>query len=260
MLLFRLQFAAALPRADSENGSGEDRFAVSEPEANGVLRAAVSDGASDSFLSEMWAELLVETYCRASETPGDVLPSLDAARKAWQQAAHRDPLPWYAEAKRLRGSAATLFGITLYPGGKWEAVAAGDSCLFVVRANRKIVAFPYERAEDMDSMPLLLRTHGSTSTNATLPTCHGNAEEGDDIFLMTDALAAWFLHEEAQGREPWRWLTDIAGTEQPLTSFKERISELRKARRLRDDDVTLLHFRAVDFAETPNAEPLAHAN
>jgi hypothetical protein len=75
---------------------------------------------------------------------------------------------------------------------------------------------------------------------------------------MTDALAAWFLHEVENGRAPWNWLTGfgILGTMGAERAFANRIAELRGAGRLRDDDVTLLHFHA-ENTETHNADPVA---
>ena len=213
---------------------------------NGGVRAAVSDGAGDAYLSGPWARLLCEAYCQMT-SPGNVLPSLNEARSAWEtlanQAAAHSILPWFAlEEQRARGAYAAFIGITLYSKGEdskeWEAVGVGDCCLFQVREETLVTAFPLSRAGDFNSVPALL----STKINRTVPvqTTQGEWQDGDNFFLMSDALAAWFLAETEQSRAPWRWLSGTGTVEE----FRSRITKLRESGRLRNDDVALVHLRA----------------
>jgi hypothetical protein len=255
--MLTLRFAATLPKSDTPEGeTGDDRFHVVGDPISG-WRAAVSDGASDCFLPGVWASELTTAYIEGEDSA--VLPSLERPVAAWRQAAYADPLPWYAEAKRQQGAAATLLGVAFRPTGTWAARAVGDSCLFQVRANSLLAAFPLESAGDFHSLPALIRT-----PPVPLPpfrVANGEWRPGDDFFLMTDALAAWFLQEVETGREPWKWLTGfgILGTTGAAQAFGSRIAELRRAGRLRDDDVTLLHFHAVE-AGTEHADLVADAD
>ena len=59
--------ASWVPRAGSDVAQYEDAF---YPKVNGTrharrLRFAVADGASESMLSGLWADLLVRTWCKA---------------------------------------------------------------------------------------------------------------------------------------------------------------------------------------------------
>src|SRR6266513_307758 len=73
-------------------------------------------------------------------------------RRAFDQEVAAKPLPWYAEEKMRSGAFSSLAGLTLHgpaaeetgdgAGGAWESFAVGDSCLFQVRADELIVAFP----------------------------------------------------------------------------------------------------------------------
>jgi hypothetical protein len=221
----------------------EDHFAV-RLDAAGRSRAAVADGASESLFAGLWAELLADAYCDATGT-GVALPPLEPLRRQWQAHTAATNLPWHAEEKRARGAAAALVGVALSPpdedGCRWDAVAVGDSCLFIVRGGaRLLVSFPVKRSDDFSGLPRLLHTIPGAA-GAADPDPHraqGRVQEGDDLYLMSDALGAWFLGESERGREPWRWFVGLQDRE----TFAERIRQLRTDGRLRDDDVTLVHL------------------
>jgi hypothetical protein len=65
----------------------------------------------------------------------------------------------------------------------------------------------------------------------------GSVAEGDDFFVCTDALAAWFLSRAEEGGRPWETLRDLADI-----GFAQWASEARRTSGLRNDDVTLVHL------------------
>ena len=69
-------------------------------------------------------------------------------------------------------------------------------------------------------------------------TASGTWQDGDNIYLMSDALACWFLMRCESGSIPWQLLNDItlAGT----PSFPAWITQLRERRELKNDDCTLV--------------------
>lgn len=258
-------FSADCPKAGSAPEESEDRFCVIGAEefsrGAGPCRAAVSDGAGDSLFSGQWAELLAQGYCREEPPRSDDDARLNQwlapLQAAWREEANAEPLPWYAEAKRAQGAWATLLGITLHPAvpdtepgvGVWEAFALGDSCLFQVREDTLACAFPLARSGDFTSRPVLLPTRPLPPSESLAPYLrHGRGDgtwrAGDEFYLMTDALAAWFLSERKAGREPWQWLRNLGKKHEPMP-FPALVEELRGTGRLRDDDTTLLRLRIV---------------
>ena len=65
-----------------------------------------------------------------------------------------------------------------------------------------------------------------------------NSLAGDALYLMTDALAEWFLRQFAAGGRPWK---DIDGLSE--ASFADWVQAQRKNRRLKNDDVTLVKIQ-----------------
>ena len=127
-----------------------------------------------------------------------------------------------------------------------QGQAVGDSCLFQVRRGEMIRAFPIMRAADFSNAPWLV---GSRTSPIEVPNKNGLQQwgdclSGDRFWLMTDALAQWFLLEAESGGKPWQALEQLAYAAadgfSAQQAFAAWIEGLRTARQLRNDDVTLL--------------------
>jgi hypothetical protein len=82
---------------------------------------------------------------------------------------------------------------------------------------------------------------GSEDLGEHLRIAEGICEPSDALYLMTDALACWFMAEDEAGRAPWRVLRDL-NTEDQAESFDEMISRLRSEGTLKNDDSTLMRI------------------
>jgi len=214
----------------------EDAFACL-PEQG---RFAVADGASESSYAGNWARLLVRGAVRQPGPWGRWLPR---ARLLWQQSFQPAELPWYAEAKAEQGAHATLLTLAFQldadaVSGRWRAQAVGDTCLFVVRANRLLKPFPLTASDQFGTTPSLLCSRRSAVRSKRL-TLQGTWNEGDRFFLMTDALAQWFLKGWENREKPWRQLNAFKDKDE----FSSWLEQARESRAIRNDDVTLIMIR-----------------
>lgn len=242
-----------LPRHGSAVEEYEDAFC---PRRTGVrrgprLRVAIADGASESMLSGLWAELLVRSWCRAGH-PG-MAEVVEFAMSAWHEAlrcylesrrAARRPIEWFEEPGLDRGAHATVLGVELdwSPEGglTWVAESLGDSCLFQVRGDELVAAFPLQDAAAFDNAPKLVPTQSKQLDRvvASLEQASGTCRDGDVLYLATDALAAWFLAAASAGDAPWRELAAIPSGD--AEGFAEWALGRRDAGLMRNDDVTVL--------------------
>ena len=211
----------------------EDAWAIDAE----VSRVAIADGATESAYPGIWARLLVEQFTREPcEWPGWIAQ----VQPRWLEAIRlpgEAPLPWYVEQSLARGAFATFLGIH-FDEGSAEVVAVGDSCLFHVRDDMLERAFPLERSTEFGNTPWLV---GSRTSPDEVPRRHGTTCQldlmaGDRLWLMTDALARWFLVEKEAGRRPWRRLEEIR--ERPDEEWGAWVETLRDTRALRNDDTT----------------------
>jgi hypothetical protein len=227
-----------LPKRGHRPEEYEDAFA-GNPAAG---RFAIADGASESAFAADWARLLVEGYVRA---PARGREWLGLLRARWHDELSGREMPWYAEIKFEEGAFATVLGVafgTVRPEGsrRWHAWAIGDCCLFQLRQDRLLVSFPLTQVDEFGNRPDLLcsRSRPGHKTKETL--ARGDWHPDDRLLLMTDALAHWFLQEAAANHRPWE-IVEQRATEKTFAGW---IEELRDAKRLRNDDVTLIIIRS----------------
>ena len=241
-------------------------------------RFAVADGATESSYSGIWAHMLVRAYvARGPRTPKTFRKIVETGGQEWTQEIMVKPLPWYAEDKARRGSHTTFVGLSLIAteqqnrqGGRWTALAVGDSCLFQIRKDTLITRFPVERADEFGYHPRLLSTIAEKNRSIweQLKQIQRTGEwlEGDTFLLMTDAVAQWFLAEAGRGAQPWQTLRQLVqipqlGLPSPPTEtglpaeptaktadyaqllgdrFQKWVNERRTRGMMNNDDVTLL--------------------
>jgi hypothetical protein len=231
---------------------------------------AVTDGATESLLARRWATMLANEFAGitdAARDPNAFTETVGGLSGQWpsvvdsylteRENAAR-PLRWYERPGIKKGAFATLLTLQVIIGseivtgsslkaesarlpviGNWHSAAVGDTCLFHVRAERLRVAFPLASSTDFGTSPALL---GSCHDDPDIIGDHvqfaeGIVAEGDDFFVCTDALAAWFLARVEEGGRPWETLRDLSDT-----NFPEWITTARRTQGLRNDDVTLVHI------------------
>jgi hypothetical protein len=215
-----------------------------------IIRLAVADGATETSFAGLWAQLLVRLYGRHQVSLDLPDVGLCRIRKIWKKCVTKRPLPWYAEAKVQMGAFSSLLGLSISKAtsengneGSWTALGVGDSCLFQIRGDDCLVAFPLESSEGFSSRPALLSS-APDSFLADVPKFRkaGSWVPGDVFYLMTDALACWFLRRWEVSADPLECLRGVGGQadfERLVT--RERSGALPDASPLlRNDDVTLI--------------------
>lgn len=239
--------------------------------AHSARLIAIADGATESAFADRWAQGLVKRFVEsppAGNTPSSLLLEnwLSPLQKEWHKSIAWDKLPWYAEEKARSGAFAAFLGVRLmgeeaqptpapqkfslwnffFPKKKsiriisprWQAVAVGDSNLFLVRGDALVKSFPIERSEQFDSRPLLLSSNPSKNRPVwqRVQMTEGDCDSGDVMMLMTDALAAWFLKRHEAGEKPWKILGELRSNQE----FSDFIDQQRTNTSMRNDDVTLV--------------------
>jgi hypothetical protein len=221
-----------LPKGGHRAEEYEDAFLV-QAGRQLPLRAAVADGATEAAFSRTWAQRLVEGFVvDGPASPAALEDRLQAWRRAWRQtaAAREGGLPWYAAAKAREGAFAALLGLAVQADGTWQALAAGDCCLFHLRGEAVCACWPLTHPEQFGNHPALL---GSLDVAADPPLLaqHGSWQPGDVFLLASDALAAWLMRTDP--------VAALAFT--PL-SFSAVVASARRQGGLRNDDVTLVRL------------------
>jgi hypothetical protein len=208
------------------------------------IRVAVADGATESSFAQRWAQLLVQATGEGRLSLQDPRHGLLDLRSEWQQWIVAKELPWYAEAKARQGAFAALVALELAigneSGGQWQAAAIGDSCLFHVRAQEVLSCIPVRDSADFDNRPFLLGTVPGDEDllSDRIVVLTGTWLQGDDFYLMSDALACWALKCFETAGADKDALGAIATCCQD--GFSYWIESLRDKGLMRNDDCTLV--------------------
>jgi hypothetical protein len=211
-------------------------------------RFAIADGAAESSFACLWARLLVDEFVRAENT-NRWEAGLPQLRTRWAAeacgSANGGATPWYFDQKLQQGAFATFLGLSirgLEAKGRRQrrlsATAVGDSCLFQLRQGRLVKAFPLAKSAEFGNAPGLIESRSSTllSMDFHHRRFKSHWRPDDRLWLMTDALAQWFLKEVEDGGRPWDTLDGLANDAQ----FATCVEDLRDRGGLRNDDVTAL--------------------
>ncbi|MGV9245335.1 hypothetical protein [Streptomyces sp. NPDC003710] len=217
---------------------------------------ALCDGASSAYRAGPWSRLLAAAYI--DEVPDHSRESvagwIERCRLRWDEEETRRKLKrdevsfWVADAE-ARGVAATTFlGMKFraaVEGLSFEAVAVGDTCLFHIRGDRLLRAFPIDDSTAFGSHPDLVTSRSDPLTGLEpIRSHHGRFGAHDMIVLASDALAQVLLERAGFDAGPdtavwWRAVRRL-----DASSFTRLVTELRTARIIETDDTTLIRICA----------------
>ena len=214
---------------------------------------AISDGATQGFKSEIWAEILVNNFVQHPEFEVEKL-LIDLEKYAQDFSEIKfEPNPNSAlrmlELRKIAdGSYATFIGIEV---GKdtLKYISSGDVCGFVKTIDG-LQSFPFSNVEELD------RDKGFLSTTRLLNhqvkpeqfrSGKLSIKENDKIILMTDAVARLTLRDNN--------IIDKILHLEDFESFKDYIISEWEAKRLEEDDITICVIEPNAKSEEQNIYP-----
>lgn len=246
----RVVFSGQVPKDFTYPEACEDAFAVA-PE---IGRLAISDGASESYDSRTWAQMLVQKFISS--------PNLDEhwlseAVVAYGTTVDFANLSWSRQSAYDRGSFATLLCLENYPShNAVDILCVGDSLAILLNDGELHDSMPYQHAEQFSQRPELFSTkpnqnifyHSREFFSQHHRTWQLEELSSPTILCMTDALGEWALRKAAEGEPQWQMLAQITDN----ASLEALVRNAREQKNMRIDDVTLL---VVQFDEISNVLP-----
>jgi len=246
MLIPKVIMKLLVQKAGEARKDCNDRIAINER----VHQYAVADGATRSFLSSIWAELLVKYFC-SDKYDNDLIQIkkdwrkwLAVIQKKWRKHAETKVAKnkKYYLINRLNqneSAVSTFVGIEFKNEGQhlsWQAMIVGDTCLFHLRfKNKKYRTDRYllKKASQFDSFPEYFASY--EKDNKYEPSfIEGTCQQGDYFIIATDALAQWIMsYIDLKNKNPLKILERLT---------EETIDKLRKNKslKLENDDVAIL--------------------
>lgn len=220
-----------------------DRYAYNKSQN----KFAISDGVSKSFFPKIWAHILVNKWVDSREF--DEAQYILDCQKDWlkqvTEIVNKADAKWFTKNafNRKEPGLATFVGLRFYKKKKewfWKADALGDSFLFFVP--KKIKDFTKEcivlssKLEPIvfDNFPDYLNSLGNNHKGEKQ--LKENPLTSGTFYLMTDALAEWFLNEKDNA------VSKISVWENQK-DFERFVDEERHNKKLGNDDTAILTIK-----------------
>ena len=230
-----------LPKLGQEASECEDAIAIDAQNS----RFAVADGATEAFDARNWAERLAQHWVqrKSTLTVEEFREWVTAEGKELRDSWSGLTLSWYSEEKARKGSFAALVGMEFDLKGEtpsWQAIALGDTCLLHSRNAILLKSLPVARSESFNSAPVLVASDSALheSSMQSVVTESGTCQNGDVIFLMSDAAASWCLQRfETGDLDVNQFLSSKSDDE-----LEQFFDDERLAGRIRNDDLAIVQI------------------
>jgi hypothetical protein len=249
----RLLFQGSCRKDPSENDVNEDRWAFSR--LRGTL--ALCDGASESYDSSVWAQILSDKFVLDPTVTPEWLTDAVAEYVSRHDF---DAMSWSQQASYKRGTFSTLLGVRHdATGGAVEVLAVGDSLAVLADGCAVVSYWPYSKPQRFREHPTLLATltehNGFVSEVASFAARVARFDLGTlekpRLLCVTDALGEWLLRQAQYGGDGLERLLAISSQEE----LEDLIARERMASRIKIDDSTLI---VASFDEGLEANGLPH--
>lgn len=201
---------------------------------------AISDGATQGYKSEVWAESLVSYFI--AEPVFAVQDLIETLKNNAQRFSEIDfpvsdnyALKALESRKKELGSFATFLGAKI-TDTSIKVISSGDVCGFILDGER-ISSFPFSTVDELDKDKGFLGT-AKILKNDIQPEQFRLGEKslrkGNTIFLMTDAIARMCLRNPENVK--------IINTLTSFESFKDFIVSKWDSKELEEDDITIIEI------------------
>lgn len=234
----RLVFSGSVPKHTAYPDANEDHFKLSANDR----RIALCDGASESFNSKLWAELIADGFVANPRIGSEWLKSITTK---YVQAHDFASMSWSQQSAFERGSFSTLLGLEFQKKGRQIKVVSIGDCIALLFDGKVLVdSWPFTNTDSFKARPTLLSTIAAHNDFLDKPAFKKNlykvfqlAELDNPILLcLTDALGEWALDKAINNDEQISELLDINSTE----ALTELVLRERGTNSMRIDDSTLL--------------------
>ena len=227
----------------------QDKYCYSEEK--GII--AISDGATQGFKSEIWAEMLVNNFVQNPEFEIEkFLIDLEKYAQDFSEIEFEpnpNPALRILELRKIAdGSYATFMGIEVRKD-TLRYVSSGDVCGFV-KTTDGLQSFPFSNVEELDKDKGFLSTTRLLNHQVKQEQFRSgklSIKENDKIILMTDAVARLTLRDNN--------IIDKILHLEDFESFKDYIISEWEAKRLEEDDITICVIEPNAKSEEQNIHP-----
>lgn len=214
----------------------QDKYAVNPKER--VF--ALADGTTQSFKSEIWAELIVGRFVdNPTFVPKELISSFSKCVEQYNDVNFEFSTNLakasLEKAKQAKGGTATFIGLQFFDDKKVNVISCGDSNLFIYNSKNQIRSFPYSDIESLDNNNNFLNSVHLSKGDVVGEFFNHKIIEvkaGDNLILATDALSRLIIQKPEVINE----LILLSNFE----SFHEFCLKYWESKELQEDDISAI--------------------
>ncbi len=188
-------------RASYEFKHIQDKYAINSE----TKTFSLADGTTQSFNSEYWAEIITKEFVinptfntnKLIDTFTNQVAKFKSAKFAFSSNPAKASLE---KAKQNKGGTATFIGLQFTSGNQIELISCGDTNLFLLNSENKVIAFPYSDVDSLDANNNFINTEQLIQNKIDETFFKTKAIEynsNDKIIIATDALSRLILKKPA---------------------------------------------------------------
>jgi len=230
-------FRATVSKDLHIEGSNEDTYCLRLKEEK--PRAAVFDGASESFAARKWSRYLADEW---GKPPTRDWSWVERAQMRYAKNISTLKLSWAQEAAVQRGSYSTIAYVEFEEDWLFFS-AVGDSNIFLISNNEVRFSYPYIQESQFTSAPNALSSNpidlrkNRENLLSGLDRIRYKSLETNQVLLATDAVSAWLLNEDTEVRSAR--LKSLLQCSH-LDEFKSLVERERATHAMKIDDSTVV--------------------
>jgi len=234
----KVKFAETVPKDSFFPMSNEDTIKINCE----VNKISVSDGASESFNSKLWSEILTDQFIKSVNID---LNWINDSIQIYSNSFQLNDLSWSKRAAYERGSFATLIGLEYFKSENIvKTIAIGDSLIVLIDEDKIVDTHLYKNQFQFQNHPELISTNiflndvffKNDFNEIHYKSWNLNEFKKPLILCTTDALGEWLLKNIEENNEKWKKLLEFSD----LSSYEEFILLQRQEKLIRTDDTTLV--------------------
>jgi serine/threonine protein phosphatase PrpC len=216
---------------------------------------ALADGTTQSFKSEIWADIVTSGFVTNPTFNENLLVDLlkvyaESFKNREHQFSSNPAKASLERSKQNKGGTSTFLGLQFNEKGTIDIISCGDSNLFLLKSNGESICFPYSDVDSLDNNNKFLNTEQlllneveeSFFNKKSLP-----FSQDDTLILATDALSRLMLSKPDVIPE-LLYIENFEG-------FHEFCLKYWKSNELEEDDISAVIISKSNLLEVQKIQP-----
>lgn len=238
-------------RASYEFKYIQDKYAVNSARKT----FALADGTTQSFNSEIWAEIITKEFVgnpifNANELITSFTKQVELYKSAKFEFSTNPAKASLEKAKQNKGGTATFIGLQFTVQNKLDVISCGDTNLFLLNSENKITSFPFVNVDSLDANNYFINTEQLLQNKIDETFFKQRTLEfspSDVLILATDALSRLILKKPST-------ITELLGIRN-FEQLHEFCLKYWENKELQEDDISAIIIPLNNMADLKLIHP-----